>query len=95
MNYAIHNITNAINTLNAINSMSDFKPENTSLKIRLIFLSDQLKYLIVSPACYCFIQASNCVILPHERKLLNIKNNIVLESEYTKILAEVASTFND
>ena len=116
VNNAIHNITNAINTLNPTSSMSDFEPENNSLKIRLNFLLDQLKYLIVdkharrysiltqvfclkihgiSPACYRLIQASNCVILPHERKLLNLKNSIGLESEYTKILAEVASTFND
>ena len=94
VNNAIHNITDAINSLNPTNSMSDFEPENNSLKIRLNFLLDQLKYLIVdkharrysiltqifclklhgiSPACYRLIQASNCVILPHERKLLNLK----------------------
>ena len=54
-----------------------------------------LKIHVVSPACYRLIQASNCVILPHERELLNIKNSIGLESEYTKIPAEAASTFND
>ena len=46
VNNAIHNITNAINTLNPTNLMSDFEPENNSFKIRLNFLLDQLKYLI-------------------------------------------------
>ena len=54
-----------------------------------------LKIHGISPACYRLIQASNCVILPHESKLLIIKNNIGLESEYTKILAEDASAIND
>ena len=96
--------------------MSDFEPEDDSLIMRLNFLLDQLKYLIVdkharrysiltqvfclkiygiSPACYSLIQSSNCIILPHERNLLKIKNSIGLESEYTKILREIASTFND
>lgn len=41
------------------------------------------------------IQRSKCIILPHERNLLKIKNSLGIESEYTKILGEAASTFND
>ena len=112
---AIHNISSAIDTLEPSNS-SDLEIERDSMRIRLNFLLDQLKYLIVdkhgrryniltqvfslkihgiSPACYRLIQGSNCLILPHERNLLKIKNTIGLESEYTKILKEVATTFND
>ena len=88
------------------------------MRIRLKFLLDQVKYLIIdkhgrryniltqvfglriqihgiSPACYRLIQSSNCLILPHGRNLLKIKNSIGLESEYTKILKEVATTFSD
>ena len=110
---AIHNISSAIDTLEPSHS-SDFEIERNSMSIRLNFLLDQLKYLIVDkhgrryniltqvfglkfhgnyPACYRHIQGSNCLILPHERNLLKIKNSIGLE--YTKILKEVASTFND
>ena len=85
------------------------------MRIRLNFLLDQLKYLIVdkhgrsytiltqvfclkvhgiSPACYRLIQGSSGLVLPYERNLQNIKNSIGLESEYTKILREVATTFN-
>ena len=94
----------------------DFEAEKDYMLIRLNFLLDQLKYLIVdkharryniltqvfclkihgiSPACYRLIQGSNCILLPHERNLLKIKNSIGLESEYTKIIEEVAITFND
>ena len=113
---AIDNLTNAIDTLDPTHSKFDFEAEKDSMLIRLNFLLDQLKYLIVdkharryniltqvfslkihgiSPACYRLIQGSNCIILPHERNLLKIKNSIGLESEYTKILEEVATTFND
>ena len=113
---AIHNLTNAIDTLEPTHSKFDFEAEKDSMLIRLNFLLDQLKYLIVdkharryniitqvfclkihgiSPGCDRLIQGSNCIILPHERNLLKIKNSIGLESEYTKILEEVATTFND
>ena len=112
---AIHNITSAIDLLEPKNPEFDFEMEKEIMRIRLNFLLDQLKYLIVdkhgrrytiltqvfclkvhgiSPACYRLIQGSSCLILPHERNLLNIKNSIGLESEYTKIIREVATTFN-
>ena len=47
VNTAIHNITNATDSLNPTHSMSDFEPENYYLIMRLNFLLDQLKYLIV------------------------------------------------
>ena len=57
------------------------------------------KYLFkihgISPACFRLIQGSNCLIFSHERYLLKIKNSIGLESEYTKILDEFATTFDD
>ena len=95
---AIHKISSAIDTLEPSRS-SDLEIERDSMRIRLNFLLDQLKYLIVdkhgrryniltqvfglkihgiSPACYRLIQGSNCLILPHERNLLKIKNSIWL-----------------
>ena len=53
-----------------------------------------LKVHNIFPACYRLIQGSSCLVLPHERNLLNKKNRIGLESQYTKILREVATTFN-
>ena len=112
---AVHNITSAIDLLEPKNTEFDFEIEKETMRIRLNFLLDQLKYPIVdkhgrrytiltqvfclkvhgiSPACYRLIQGSSCLVLPHERNLLNIKNSIGLESEYTKILREVATTFN-
>ena len=99
---AIHNLRGAFDTLEAGLSKSDLDIEEDCMRIRLSFLLDQLKYLIVdkharrynvltqvfdlnihgiSPACYRLIQSSNCLILPHERNLLKIKNNIGLESD--------------
>ena len=113
---AIHSLTGAIDTLDLTDYKLDFEIEKDSMRMRLNFLLNQLKYLIVdkharryniitqvfclkihgiSPACYRLIQGSNCLIFPHERNLLKIKNSIGLESEYTKILGEVATTFDD
>ena len=112
---AFYNITSAIDLLEPKTPEFDFEMEKETMRIRLNFLLDQLKYLIVdkqgrrytiltqvfclkvhgiSPACHRLIQGSSCLVLPHERNLLNIKNSIGLESEYTKILREVATTFN-
>ena len=84
------------------------------MRIRLIFLLDQLKYLIldkysrrfsiltqvfclkiqgISTASYRLIQSSNCLILPHERNLLRIRNSIGLHSEYREIIKEITTTF--
>ena len=52
-----------------------------------------LKLQGISPASYRLIQSSNCLILPHERNLLRIRNSIGLQSEYTKIIKEIATTF--
>ena len=52
-----------------------------------------LKIQGISPASYRLIQSSNCLILPHERNLLRIRNSIGLHSEYTKIIKEIAATF--
>ena len=52
-----------------------------------------LKLQGISPATYRLIHSSNCLILPHERNLLSIRNSIGLQSEYTKIIKEIATTF--
>ena len=40
-----------------------------------------LKIFGMSPACYRIIQGSNCLILPHERKLLAIKNTLGISGD--------------
>ena len=50
-----------------------------------------LKIFGMSPACYRIIQGSNCLILPHERKLLAIKLGI--SGDYFQILKEITSKF--
>ena len=54
-----------------------------------------LKIHSISPACFRLVQSSNCLILPHERNLLKIKNSIGLENEYFSVMKEFSSTFND
>ena len=61
----------------------------------ILILVFSLKIHRISPACDRLVRGSKCRILPHGRNLLKIKSSIGLESEYTKILAEVASTIND
>ena len=114
---AIMEISSAINKLEpSNNSLTEYETgRNTdSMRIRLNFLLDQLKYLIldkysrhfsiltqvfclkiqgISPVSYRLIQSSNCLILPHERNLLRIRNSIGLHSEYTKVIKEIATTF--
>ena len=113
---SIHSLAQAIDTLEHTDSKLYFEIAEDSIRMRLTFLLDQLKYLIIdkharryniitqvfclkihgiSPACYRLIQGSNCLTFPHERNLLKVKNSIGLESDYTKILKEVATTFND
>ena len=110
--HAINDIDCAITQLDLSDSEID---NSTSMRIRLNFLLDQLKYLItdkhhrryniltqvfalkvhgMSPASYRLIQSSNCLILPHERNILKIKNSIGLENEYLNVLRETASTFS-
>ena len=52
-----------------------------------------LKIHGISPACYRLIQSSNCLILPHERNLISIKNTLGIEGDYFKILKETTSKF--
>ncbi|KAI6652380.1 hypothetical protein LOD99_7394 [Oopsacas minuta] len=113
---SIHSLGQAIDTLEHTDSKLYFEIAEASLRMRLTFLLDQLKYLIIdkharryniitlvfclkihgiSPACYRLIQGSNCLTFPHERNWLKVKNSIGLESDYTKILREVATTFNN
>ena len=53
-----------------------------------------LKIHGISPACYRIIQSSNCLILPHERNLISIKNILGIEGDYSQILKEVTSKFS-
>ena len=53
-----------------------------------------LKIYGIAPACYRFIHASNCLALPHERKLLAIKNTLGIGGEYFQILKEITSKFS-
>ena len=54
-----------------------------------------LKIHGLSPACYRNIQSSNCLILPHERNLLHIKNTLGIDGDYFRILKEITSKFSD
>lgn len=54
-----------------------------------------LKIHGLSPACYRNIQSSNCLILPHERNLLHIKNTLGIDGDYFRILNEITSKFSD
>ena len=96
----INEINCAIALLNNIDDEEYIETDNcnSSMKIRLNSLLDQLKYVItnkhhrrynilltqvfalkvygLSPASYQLIQSSNCLILPHERNILKIKNSI-------------------
>ena len=53
-----------------------------------------LKIHGISPACYRLIQSSNCLILPHERNLIGIKNTLGIEGDYFQILKEITSKFS-
>ena len=53
-----------------------------------------LKIHGISPACYRLIQSSNCLILPHERNLISIKNTLGIEGDYIRILREITSKFS-
>ena len=53
-----------------------------------------LKLHGISPAGYRLILSSNCLILPHERNILKIKNSNGLENEYFNVLKETATTFS-
>ena len=118
-------VENAMNEINcAIALQNNIEDEeyietdncNSSMKIRLYFLLDQLKYEItnkhhrryniltqvfalkvygLSPASYRLIQSPNCLILPHERNILKIKNSIGLENEYLNVLRETSTTFDE
>ena len=54
-----------------------------------------LKIHGISPACYRLIQSSNCLILPHERNLISIKNILGIEGDYFQILKEITSKFSN
>ena len=54
-----------------------------------------LKIHGISPACYRLIQSSSCLILPHERNLIAIKNTLGIEGEYFKVLREITSNFDN
>ena len=49
----------------------------------------------ISPACYRLIQSSSCLILPHERNLIAIKNTLGIEGEYSKVFREITSNFDN
>ena len=53
-----------------------------------------LKIHGISPACYRLIQSSTCLILPHERNLISIKNILGIEVDYFQILKEITSKFS-
>ena len=54
-----------------------------------------LKIHGISPACYRLIQSSSCLILPHERNLISIKNTLGIEGEHFKVLREISSNFDN
>ena len=53
-----------------------------------------LKIHGMSPACYRLIQSSNCLILPHERNFIGIKNTLGIEGDYFQIIKEITSKFS-
>ena len=62
-------------------------------KYNVFTLAVALKAQLISPACYTFLQTSQCITLPHQSTLRNLTSKSGLEYEFKTFLNNLQHTF--
>ena len=63
-------------------------------KYNVFILAVALKAQLISPACYNFLQTSQCITLPHQSTLRNLTSKSGLENEFKAFLIKSTAHFS-